>query len=103
MRSTDGAVSFGSVLGLISKIREVELFLLRSIDHIFKAVFWIVHVVVAVYRDQGDAFRLVIMLDIDQSLLVGLCVWAMVAAEDDNYSLFVAEILETVVLAVYTF
>jgi len=43
------------------------------------------------------------MLDIDQSLLVGLCVRAMVAAEDDNNSLFVAEILETVVLAVYTF
>src|SRR3989442_13893921 len=103
MWRADGSIGLGSVLCLIANVWEVELFLLRSHDHIFITVFRIVHVVIAVDRDKSDAFRLVIMLNIDQSLLVGLCIGAVVAAEHNNDSLLVAETLQTIVLAVYSF
>src|SRR6266704_2820718 len=96
MRSANCSVFSGNLLSLIAKVWKVEAFLFRACYHVFKAVFRISCIIVAVDSNQTRAVGQIVPLQLNHSGLVRLHIGTVIAAEDDCESLLVGEALERV-------
>src|SRR5437870_12106317 len=102
MRSANCSVFSGDLLSLVAKVWKVEAFLSRACYHVFKAVFRISCIIVAVDSNQTRAVGQIVPLQLNHSALVRLHIGTVIAAEDDCESLLVGEALQRVRFAVYS-
>ena len=101
VRSADRSILSGNLLSLVAKVWKVEAFFLRSCYHVFKTIFRISLIIVAIDRHQSGAFGQIVPLQLNHTRLIRLHVGTMITAEYDCYGLPVGETLESVALAVY--
>ena len=103
VRSADCAIFSSDLLSLVPEVWEVEALLFRARYHVFKTVFRVPFIIIAVDSKQTCTLRQIVSLQLNHSGLVSLHVGTVIATEDDRQGLFVGEALERVHLAVYSF
>src|SRR5919107_5278888 len=86
---TLGSVGAGDLLRLIVEVREVEPLLLRAFLHPWQAISGVLLCIVRADGEELDAASAVVSLYIDQAILPGSGVGAVVAGEDHCNGFFV--------------
>ena len=103
VRCADRTILVCNVLGLVAQVRKVESLLSRSLNHFFETILWVIVVIVAIDRDEGDSPWGIVVLEFHHSILVIANVGTVIATEDNYDALSVGEVFETIRLAVDTF
>jgi len=102
LRSANCTVFPRSLLSFVPEVWEVETLFLGSCYHVFKTVFRISFIIIAVDSNQTSAFGQIVPLQLNHSRFVRLHVGTVITAEDYCERLLVCEALERVRLAVYS-
>src|SRR5438445_12080656 len=91
MRSANCSVFSGDLLSLITEIWKVEALLFRARYHVFKTVFRVPFIIIAVDSKQTRTLRQIVSLQLNHSALVSSHVGTVIASEDDCQGFLVAE------------
>src|SRR5207245_2975250 len=88
-------------LSLIAQVWKVEAFLLGTRDHVFKTVFRVSRIIIAVDGNQTGPLGQIVPLQLNHSRLVRLHVGTVIAAKDDCERLLVSETIQRVRLTIH--